>query len=389
MYPPSQALHLDVDAISGICGSISIACWIIVFSPQIIENFRRSSADGLSLIFIIVWLLGDVFNILGAVLQGVLPTMTILAVYYTFADVVLLGQCFYYRGFTLSDAATKPAVHPRADEEATENSPLLLSPDGMRSPARLTPGDADRPRKGSMSSFHSHLLAVDGTHLSPATPLLAPPLPTDPLAVQALKPTSAFQTFLFNLAALLLVCAAGVFGWWLSTSSSGTRQHRKHRSSPTVPRISSLFPYITTTEQQGSEIFFDYWGQIFGYLCAVLYLGSRIPQLLLNYRRKSTEGVSMLFFLFACVGNLTYVMSIFAYEPGCAKEQSIGGSLAGLAHSHGYCGEGEWGREYGRYVLVNASWLIGSAGTLLLDLAIFAQFWVYRGREANRAEEQQ
>ena len=55
--------------------SISIACWIVVFSPQIIENFRRQSADGLSLLFLVVWLAGDVFNILGAILQGVLPTM--------------------------------------------------------------------------------------------------------------------------------------------------------------------------------------------------------------------------------------------------------------------------------------------------------------------------
>jgi hypothetical protein len=55
--------------------SISIACWVVVFSPQIVENFRRGSADGLSLQFIIVWLAGDVFNILGAVLQSVLPTM--------------------------------------------------------------------------------------------------------------------------------------------------------------------------------------------------------------------------------------------------------------------------------------------------------------------------
>lgn len=93
MVPPPQTLNLDITAISGICGyvtshvrhikyqiltesrSISIACWVVVFSPQIIENFRRSSADGLSLQFIIVWLAGDVFNILGAVLQGVLPTM--------------------------------------------------------------------------------------------------------------------------------------------------------------------------------------------------------------------------------------------------------------------------------------------------------------------------
>ena len=57
------------------CRSISIACWIVVFTPQIIVNFRRASAEGLSIVFLVVWLAGDVFNVLGAVLQGVLPTM--------------------------------------------------------------------------------------------------------------------------------------------------------------------------------------------------------------------------------------------------------------------------------------------------------------------------
>ncbi|KAL9026971.1 MAG: hypothetical protein Q9196_004442 [Gyalolechia fulgens] len=335
--------------------SISIACWIVVFSPQIIENFRRHSADGLSLIFIIVWLLGDVFNILGAVLQGVLPTMTILAVYYTLADIVLLAQCFYYRGLTLSDA------QPTSDEEAitdeaTEDSPLL-SQAGDTSTARAsrpTAADADRPRRSSsFSSFHSHLAQVDATHLSPATPLI---VSSKPPAMSSKKPTSAFRTFFFNTTALVLVCAAGVLGWFLSTRSA--QNHYSHHG----PSTSSM--------GRSAAVRFDLWGQIFGYLCAALYLGSRIPQLLLNYRRKSTEGVSMLFFLFACVGNLTYVMSIFAYEPVCAKlEQEYAASQ---------CDDGEWGREYSRYILVNTSWLIGSAGTLLLDLMIFLQFWIYR-----------
>src|SRR6202012_4648201 len=105
MYPPPQGFNLDIEAISGILGSISIACWVVVFSPQIIENFRRGSAEGLSIVFLVIWLAGDVFNILGAILQGVLPTMVILAFYYTLADVVLMGQVFYYRGFTLTDDA--------------------------------------------------------------------------------------------------------------------------------------------------------------------------------------------------------------------------------------------------------------------------------------------
>ena len=57
MYPPhAQAPNLSLEALSGVCGSISIACWVVVFSPQIVENFRRRSADGLSVVFIVVWL---------------------------------------------------------------------------------------------------------------------------------------------------------------------------------------------------------------------------------------------------------------------------------------------------------------------------------------------
>jgi solute carrier family 66 (lysosomal lysine-arginine transporter), member 1 len=81
MSPPLQGLPLDIRALSGILGSVSIACWVVVFSPQIIENFRRSSAEGLSVEFIVIWLVGDVFNILGAILQGVLPTMVASVVF--------------------------------------------------------------------------------------------------------------------------------------------------------------------------------------------------------------------------------------------------------------------------------------------------------------------
>ena len=70
-----MAPKLDITALSQIAGCISIACWVVVFSPQIIENFRRSSAEGLSIVFVVIWLVGDVFNILGGVMQGILPTM--------------------------------------------------------------------------------------------------------------------------------------------------------------------------------------------------------------------------------------------------------------------------------------------------------------------------
>lgn len=38
------------------------------------------------------WLAGDVTNLLGAAWQGLLPTMIILAVYYSLCDIILIGQ---------------------------------------------------------------------------------------------------------------------------------------------------------------------------------------------------------------------------------------------------------------------------------------------------------
>jgi hypothetical protein len=247
----------------------------------------------------------------------------ILAVYYTLADIVLLCQCFYYRGFTWKDEVIPPAK-PNGVGEPTERSGLL----------------SQRERRPSTWSDVSY-------HLSPVVPLIDEPKPSD---IANRKPTTRLQATIMNLFAILLVCAAGVFGWYVSDHSQGGQHHSKH------PR------------PEDNALDFSLWGQIFGYLCAVLYLGSRLPQILLNYRRKSTEGVSMLFFLFACIGNLTYVLSILAYAPLCSGE-------------HGKCAKGEAASIYGRYILVNLSWLIGSMGTLILDMGIFIQFFLYSARE--------
>ncbi|QGI66961.1 hypothetical protein CEK27_010932 [Fusarium fujikuroi] len=319
MTPPTANLNLDVEAISGICGSISIACWVVVFSPQIIQNFQRSSADALSIQFIIVWLLGDVFNILGAVLQGVLPTMIILAIYYTIADIVLLGQCFYYRGFTWRDAPT-PAAKPNtpAPGEPNERTGLIAH-------------DRHEERRGS-----------DWSGLSPAVPHIAedatPQTPT------------ILQTVVWNTIIVLMVIAAGVVGWFLGQKASTGDKHGDNNA--------------------GGEdsLHFSLSGQIFGYLCTVAYIASRLPQLILNWRRKTTDGLSMLFFLFAFLGNITYVLSIFAYVPKC---------------KHDECRPGEARHIYGKYILVNLSWLAGSLVTLFLDLGVFAQYFMYSKPEST------
>lgn len=301
--------------------------------------------------FIVVWLAGDVFNILGAVLQGVLPTMIILAVYYTLADIVLLGQCLYYRGIWLSGKKTTKDGQNGTLEEGdiegeapTERTALLSQENGNGNGHVYTNsnGHAQQPQR---------TLQVDGTHLSPATPFIdAVPSPEDETAQDSPRSSASnLQTALLNTFVIILVCAAGILGWYVSSRVSN--KHPNDGNDNDLP------------DNPSEPLTFDFWGQIFGYFCAVLYLGSRIPQLLLNYQRKSTEGVSLLFFLFACIGNLTYVLSIFAYSPVCRSR---------------VCEPGEAAEVYGRYILVNCSWLIGSLGTLLLDMAIFVQFFLYQ-----------
>lgn len=153
-----------------------------------------------------------------------------------------------------------------------------------------------------------------------------------------------------------MVCAAGVLGWFLGERSAGGRDE--------------------PSDAGADRLEFNVPGQVFGYLCAVAYIASRMPQLILSWLRKTTDGLSMPFSLFACFGNVMYVLSILAYDPKCP-----GGGRA----------PGEAGRIYGRYILVNLSWLMGSFVTLLMDLAVFVQYFVYktedgRGqtREGNR-----
>ena len=91
----------------------------------------------------------------------------------------------------------------------------------------------------------------------------------------------------------------------------------------------------------------DIVGYIIGCISAVLYLGSRIPQIVKNIRRRSTSGLSLPMFIMAVMGNLTYGLGILLY------------SLDDI------------------FLLRKLPWLIGSIGTLCFDFTIFIQFIIF------------
>ncbi|KAH7885325.1 PQ-loop-domain-containing protein [Phlebopus sp. FC_14] len=119
----------DSNVASNVLGWISIACWVIVYSPQIVENYQLQSGEGLSLLFVYIWLLGDLCNLGGALMAHLLPTVIILAIYYTICDSVLLFQVYYYRWKLLKGSPLPVAG------DATEDSYLL----GEAEPAESQP----------------------------------------------------------------------------------------------------------------------------------------------------------------------------------------------------------------------------------------------------------
>uniref|UniRef100_H3CEZ5 Lysosomal amino acid transporter 1 homolog n=1 Tax=Tetraodon nigroviridis TaxID=99883 RepID=H3CEZ5_TETNG len=90
-----------------------------------------------------------------------------------------------------------------------------------------------------------------------------------------------------------------------------------------------------------------------GSLSSVLYLCSRFPQIYINFKRKSTEGLSYFLFGLVIVGNTMYGLSVLLKNPN-------------------------WDEDEKGYMIHHLPWLIGSLGTLMLDLIVSFQFLIYR-----------
>lgn len=78
---------------------MSLACWIVgdsgctnvdlcangllqvVYSPQLWENYLLQSGEGLSVAFLVCWLLGDLTNLFGGMLAKLVPVVVFIAIY--------------------------------------------------------------------------------------------------------------------------------------------------------------------------------------------------------------------------------------------------------------------------------------------------------------------
>ncbi|MED6222642.1 hypothetical protein PIB30_066287, partial [Stylosanthes scabra] len=85
------------ETISVTLGAISVIVWVIAEIPQIITNYREKSTEGLSVAFLMTWIIGDIFNVFGCMLEpATLPTQLYTAVLYFIITLSLCSQAIYY-----------------------------------------------------------------------------------------------------------------------------------------------------------------------------------------------------------------------------------------------------------------------------------------------------
>lgn len=475
-----------LSSLSDVLGYASIGCWLGAQFPQVLENHRRRSVDGLAWPFLLNWLLGDMSNLVGCVLTHQLPFQTYLAIYFCFVDFTLVGQYLYYRQTakprpTLGgrSRAASSATITRAEHPPTHYRALSHVAANVAAAAALAAQQEEqsrwRPRaQSSVESRHTALSAgadeaedevdeaalarlADSFHseggrstrkkvswsreragsigrvhapaLSPIHRPLSSIFPTGPQeeqdfsdrgrpatrevpldgaqhewAVESSKRRSsrasrkgAGMVFLgvwalFGVGTLagskrgIATDSAIRFGRVLTTVTA-------HTGSTPIPTPTKIPDTLVNTAEEApaspvdTPISFDdlqfeepiiparaddpddshdgpstdyIVGRISAWICTTLYLTSRLPQIWKNYARKSVEGLSISLFVFAFMGNLLYVSSILTSPK------------LGLPEA-----------ESAAFLRESVPYLLGSGGTLMFDITIVIQSFLYKPKNTR------
>jgi uncharacterized protein with PQ loop repeat len=199
--------------------------------PQLIENYRNGNAEAISLLFIIVWFVGDVANLVGGLLADLVPVIVAIAVYFCIADGVLIAQCLYYKA---RNARLEQHRRRRSSVETPDPTTPLL---GRRFSDSVPP----QPRRRSSGSLRGHQAA--GRRESQ---------PEDSLAKIVEESEYGRKAWIKNMISVLGIFVVGMAGWTVAWQTG------------------MWAPAPQGTHNDGAV---STGGQILGYFSAACYLG--------------------------------------------------------------------------------------------------------------------
>lgn len=233
---------------SGLFGYLSVLSWLGAQLPQCYKNHKLKTIEGLSVEFILTWLIGDLLNVVGCIFTHQLRFQLILSIWFVLVDFVLTGQYFQYRDLQEDDrgrSTTRMITH-------RQTVSLSINRVSNRNGSVHPPVTVKRSRR---SQTHS-----------------------------ARRLGSNRSRTLASLVMLGLTLGVG--------------------AAPTIS-TPSISAHLSISNDLAVVI-----GKLSSWACVTFYLSSRMPQIYYNYQRKSIEGLSVFLFLFALLGNSFYTLSI-------------------------------------------------------------------------------
>ena len=98
-------------------------------------------------------------------------------------------------------------------------------------------------------------------------------------------------------------------------------------------------------------------GTVFAWVSTVIFITSRVPQLVKNFSEKSFGDISVVWLLFSIVGNLSYFVSILVRDVS------------------------------GTYLWRQTPFIVGAVGPAVLDSFLLLQMFIYRASSGEKEKE--
>ncbi|KAF3483656.1 PQ-loop repeat-containing protein 2 [Arthroderma uncinatum] len=318
--------------ISSTLGMLSIVAWLFAQLPQIYKNYRIKSTAGLSVFFIVEWLLADTANFTGAVLTKQAGWQVTIAAYYVVVDVIMVYQHYWYTHIKKWKSNRLRCVKSGDDDDSDMWSNFPAS-------------DCDSCQQLPASQYTSSVRPTDELKMAGKR---ASDEKAQPASGKRYVKAGTSGSSLTSPKAVLFVsmlCAV------LANATSVPTPDMSQSQPLRMPQLNSA----------------EAVGRVFSWISALLYLGSRLPQLYKNYTRKSTAGLSPLLFIAAFSGNTFYSTSMLTNPNGWSDFPPYGGG--------GWAGPD--GNDRLNWILLAIPFWLGATGVLLLDVCMGIQFLIY------------
>lgn len=399
------------ESVSSVSGTASLVVWIFAQTPQIYQNFRTKSVEGLSFVFLLQWTLGDLTNLVGAFLTNQLPIQIVIAAYMLLVDVTLCTQyALYYRkplpprispAFPTERSPLIGALYRPANTSTTGTKAMASTSRSRRVPSNMSRNTQrarsldpwmvyrvrpHRPSKRTRAQRQSD--STDDIRSKPATSMErgrrwkvhdhGAPASMD-RDVSSAQSRGRGRKATLRRGATVALLGIGFFVSVgppsgpdaLAIVGPAAQPHvLTHTPSTTYTSAAVRHPimlYMPDMElwsapQRGRKApalpFSVVIGRISAWFCTVLYMTSRLPQIWTNFQRRSVRGLSMLLFLLAFFANLLYSISILSNRKAVGPDRY-------------------------EYLSESLPFLLGSSGTLIFDLVILIQYAMWHDKHTE------